>query len=151
MSSEPPPSNVTVKMKRGAWEIEITSPPDKVQQAVESVMPGWHPGSRSRSRTAEPTPDQGGEKRFETCRGLLQMMWKEGWFGSEKTLSESTKRWPGRGYRYDRTAVSHALVDLVQRGDALQGRDDAELQVRAEAPAELSGGRGLRHPWELLL
>ncbi|MDA4113435.1 MAG: hypothetical protein OK474_05245, partial [Thaumarchaeota archaeon] len=27
-------------MKRGAWEIEITSPADKVQQAVESVMAG---------------------------------------------------------------------------------------------------------------
>ena len=31
---------ITVKLKRGAWEVEITSPEDRVQQAVESVLAG---------------------------------------------------------------------------------------------------------------
>jgi len=116
LSSEPPPSTVTVKMKRGAWEIEITSPADKVQQAVESVMAGMASREQVSISTAEPTSDQAGEKRFETCRSLLQIMWKEGWFGSERSLSDVHEEMARRGYRYDRTAVSHALVDLVREG-----------------------------------
>ena len=37
--NEKPPS-VTVRLKRGAWEIEITTQEDRVQQAVESVLAG---------------------------------------------------------------------------------------------------------------
>jgi hypothetical protein len=116
LSSEPPPPTVTVKMKRGAWEIEITSPADKVQQAVESVMAGMASKEEVPISTTEPGIDQGAEKRFETCRSLLQVMWKEGWFGSERSLSEVHEEMARRGYRYDRTAVSHALVDLVREG-----------------------------------
>jgi len=34
------PPNVTIRLKRGAWEIEITTQEDRVQQAVESVLAG---------------------------------------------------------------------------------------------------------------
>ncbi len=116
MSSDQPPSTVTVKLKRGAWEIEITSPADKVQQAVESVIAGM----ASKEQVAISSSDVGNaeadEKRFETCRGLLQVMWKEGWFSSQRALSEVHEEMARRGYHYDRTAVSHALVDLVREG-----------------------------------
>lgn len=116
MSNEPPPSNVTVKLKRGSWEIEITSPADKVQQAVESVIAGMASKEETTLASPEGQSEGEGEKRFETCRGVLQKMWKEGWFASERSLSEVDEEMARRGYHYDRTAVSHALVDLVREG-----------------------------------
>ena len=116
MSSDAPPPAVTVKLKRGAWEIEITSPADKVQQAVESVIAGMASKEQVAITSDQPGPGEGDEKRFETCRGLLQTMWKEGWFGTERSLSEVHEEMAKRGYHYDRTAVSHSLVDLVREG-----------------------------------
>lgn len=128
MSTEAPPPNVTVKLKRGSWEIEITSPADKVQQAVESVIAGMASKEQTAIATPEETADGASEKRFETCRGVLQKMWKEGWFTSERTLSEVDEEMARRGYHYDRTAVSHALVDLVREGTLF--RDGAMRNYR---------------------
>jgi hypothetical protein len=107
------PPNVTVRLKRGAWEIEITSPEDRVQQAVESVLAGMASKEPSLVDLREPEPDQ---RRFETCRGLLTTMWREGWFALPKSLSEVHEEMSRRGYHYDRTAVAHTLVDLVREG-----------------------------------
>jgi predicted transcriptional regulator len=40
--------------------------------------------------------------------------WKEGWFTGERNLSDVHEELARRGYHYDRTAVSHALTDLVR-------------------------------------
>jgi hypothetical protein len=111
-----PSATVTIKLKRGSWEIEITCAPDKVQQAVESVLAGMASNEQTAVSPVDLPPDGGGEKRFETCRGLIQTMWKEGWFSTERTLSEVHEEMARRGYHYDRTAVAHALVDLVREG-----------------------------------
>jgi len=106
-------TNVTVKLKRGAWEVEITSTSDKIQQAVESVIAGM---SVKEVPILESGAPQEGERKFETCRGLLLAMWKEGWFATSRQLSEVHEEMSRRGYHYDRTAVAHALVDLVREG-----------------------------------
>lgn len=113
MAEEKPQPKVTVRLKRGAWEIEITSQEDRVQQAVESVLAGMASKEPALIESREPDPDQ---KRFETCRGLLTTMWREGWFGTSKALSEVHEEMSRRGYHYDRTAVAHTLVDLVREG-----------------------------------
>jgi hypothetical protein len=107
------PPNVTVKLRRGSWEIEITCPEDKVQQAVESVLAGM--SSKEPALIEVPEPERAGE-RFGTCRGLLVTMWKEGWFGAPRLLSEVHEEMSRRGYHYNRTAVAHTLVDLVREG-----------------------------------
>lgn len=111
-----PPAAVTIKLKRGAWEIEITCAPERVQQAVESVLAGMASKEQVAIAPTDSLSEGPGEKRFETCRGLLQLMWKEGWFSTERTLSEVHEEMARRGYHYDRTAVAHALVDLVRDG-----------------------------------
>ncbi|MDG6898849.1 MAG: hypothetical protein JRN24_03820 [Nitrososphaerota archaeon] len=113
MSASAAPANVTVRLKRGSWEIEITCPEDKVQQAVESVLAGM---TSKEPDVIEQPQEEAGERRFETCRGLLMTLWKEGWLGSPRALSEVHDEMSRRGYHYDRTAVAHTLVDLVREG-----------------------------------
>jgi hypothetical protein len=105
--------SVTIKLKRGAWEIEITTQEDRVQQAVESVLAGMASKEPMLVESQEGEPDQ---RRFETCRGVIVTMWKEGWFATPKALAEVHEEMSRRGYHYDRTAVSHTLVDLVREG-----------------------------------
>jgi len=107
------PNMITVKLKRGAWEIEITSPEDRVQQAVESVLAGMASKEPALVESQEVQQDQ---RRFETCRGLIVTMWREGWFSTPRALSEAHEEMSRRGYHYDRTAVSHTLADLVREG-----------------------------------
>ncbi len=107
------PPNVTVRLKRGSWEIEITAQEDRVQQAVESVLAGMASKEQALVQSQETERD---ERRFETCRGVIVTMWKEGWFASPRALSEVHEEMSRRGYHYDRTAVSHTLVDLVREG-----------------------------------
>jgi hypothetical protein len=107
------PNMITVKLKRGAWEVEITSPEDRVQQAVESVLAGMASKEPALVEAQEPRAEQ---RRFETCRGLIVTMWREGWFSTPRALSEAHEEMSRRGYHYDRTAVYHTLADLVREG-----------------------------------
>ncbi len=110
--TEKPPS-VTVKLKRGAWEVEITTREDRVQQAVESVLAGM----ASREPVLIEAQEAGlDDRRGETSRSVITTMWKEGWFATPRALSEVHEEMSRRGYHYDRTAVSHTLVDLVREG-----------------------------------
>lgn len=109
------PVNVTVRLKRGPWEIEITSPADKIQEAVESVLAGMA-SKEPLNIGSISTQGQEGEKHYETCRGLLLTLWREGWFAEPRQLSDVHDEMARRGYHYDRTAVAHALVDLVREG-----------------------------------
>jgi hypothetical protein len=107
------PPNVTIKMKRGAWEIEITTQQDRVQQVVESVLAGM---ASKQPPLVESQQSDSNERRGETSRGLITKMWKEGWFATPRALSEVHEEMSRRGFHYDRTAVSHTLTDLVREG-----------------------------------
>lgn len=140
MSSDAQPPSVTVRLKRGSWEIEITSPPDRVQQAVESVIAGMASKEQVAISQEPAETEEGVEKRFETCRGLLQTMWKEGWFGSARSLSEVHEEMARRGFHYDRTAVSHALVDLVREGTLFRDGTMRNYRYVQKRPLAQPGG-----------
>jgi hypothetical protein len=136
MSEPPKPQNVTVKLKRGAWEIEITSPEDRVQQAVESVLAGM---SSKEPMLVEPDAADAGDRRFETCRGLISAIWKEGWFASPRPLSEVHEELSRRGYHYDRTAVSHTLADLVREGTLFRDGTPRNYRYVQKRPLRAQG------------
>ncbi len=116
------PSTVKVRLRRGAWEVEITCREDRVRQVVESVLAGMnsrieeningakmHDSSMDASRKVI-------SKGSATCKGLIEQLWHEGWFINEHNLGDVHEELARRGYNYDRTAVSHALTDLVREG-----------------------------------
>ena len=101
---------VHIKLRKGGWEIEITCIENKIKQSVESVLSGLNT-----SIVEIPTANgKQVKKGNSTCRGLIEGMWREGWFIEERNLSDVHEELARRGYHYDRTAVSHALTDLVR-------------------------------------
>lgn len=134
---------ITVKLKRGAWEIEITSPEDRVQQAVESVLAGMASKEPALVEAQEAEQDR---RRFETCRGMIVAMWREGWFSTPRALSEAHEEMSRRGYHYDRTAVSHTLADLVREGTLFREgsmRNYRYIQKHPLSGQDLSVEKGL--------
>ncbi|MGQ9780756.1 MAG: hypothetical protein ACUVQ8_00660 [Nitrososphaeria archaeon] len=101
---------VRIKLKRGSWEIELECDEEKVTDVVSKVLAGFDSNIQS-SRPLE-AKDSGGV----TCRSLLDRMWREGWFMVSKRLSDVDEELARRGYHYDRSAISHALTDLVREG-----------------------------------
>lgn len=106
---------IKVKMKIGDIEFEIESQEDQIQTAVDRIL-----GTvAARLKDIQPiTPSQPERQapppRAETCRGVIQKLWEENWFSTPKGLEEVHGELARRGFHYDRTAVAHALVDLVK-------------------------------------
>ncbi len=126
------PNVIRVKLKKGAWEIEISCPEDKVKQVVESVLSGMD--ITAEAPTAIPTRKQQA-RGSATCKGLIEMLWTEGWFTSERNLADVHEELSRRGYNYDRTAVSHSLTDLVREAVLTRtGTMRAYLYVQKRPP-----------------
>jgi hypothetical protein len=126
------PNVIRVKLKKGAWEIEISCPEDKVKQVVESVLSGMDISAEA--PIAIPTRKQQA-RGSATCKGLIEMLWTEGWFTSERNLADVHEELSRRGYNYDRTAVSHSLTDLVRESVLTRtGSMRAYLYVQKRPP-----------------
>ncbi|HMK93800.1 MAG TPA: hypothetical protein VK536_00215 [Candidatus Limnocylindrales bacterium] len=104
---------IRVKMKIGDIEFEIESQEDQIQSTVDKILATVTERLKTTSlaQVAErPAP----QPRAETCKGVIQKLWEENWFGEPKGLDEVHSELARRGFHYDRTAVAHALVDLVK-------------------------------------
>jgi len=104
---------IRVKMKIGDIEFEIESQEDQIQTTVDKILATVTERLRNTNlsqvseRPAQPP-------RVETCKGVIQKLWEENWFCEPKGLDEVHRELARRGFHYDRTAVAHALVDLVK-------------------------------------
>ena len=139
MSSENPPP-VTVKLRRGNFEIEITAREDRIQQAVESALAGM--ASREPATIEIAMGEAAGDRQRDTCRGILLVMWKEGFFGDSKALSEVHEDMIRRGYHFDRTAVAHTLVDLVREGTLFREGSQRNYRYVQKRPLNTAGATG---------
>ena len=112
-------SNVRVKMKVGDVEFEVECSVDELRNVVDRILASVAESSIGSSIIAgvtERPTHMGVTGRGETCKSVILDLWKEGWFGTEQSLSEVHGEMGRRGFHYDRTAVAHALVDLVREG-----------------------------------
>ena len=104
---------VRVKMKIGDVEFEIECQEDQLQTTVDKILSTVTEKLRETQMITERTAPR---PRAETCKGVIQKLWNEGWFSTAKGLSEVHIELARRGFHYDRTAVAHALIDLVKDG-----------------------------------
>ena len=134
----PPAEEVKIRLKHGEWEVEVVCIESRVKQVVESVLSSLDTtkmmGPEVQSQLdalrreidslktrpiAELIPEGQQQQKVTTktgitCRGLLENLWVEGHFDSERSLGEVHEELSRRGYNYDRTAVSHSLTDMVR-------------------------------------
>ncbi len=104
---------IRVKIKIGDIEFEIESQEDQIQNTVDKILATVteHLKNTNLAQVAErPAPPP----RAETCKGIIQKLWEENWFNEPKGLDDVHTELARRGFHYDRTAVAHALVDLVK-------------------------------------
>lgn len=102
---------ITVKLRKAGWEVEITCSESQLKQAIESVL-----SSLQESAPAISEGNQVGRLNNtgnKTCKGLIIDLWEDSWFSHARALSEVHEEIARRGYHYDRTAVSHSLRELV--------------------------------------
>jgi hypothetical protein len=113
LTQNQPKPPIRVKMKIGEIEFEIECQEDQLQATVDRILSTVTEKLKESpiiSERAAPPP------RAETCKGIIQKLWEEGWFATAKSLSEVHSEMAKRGFHYDRTAVAHALIDLVKEG-----------------------------------
>jgi hypothetical protein len=100
-------------MKIGDIEFEIESQEDQIQTAVERILSTVTARLKDTQLTQQ-QERQAPPPRAETCKGVIQKLWEESWFAEPKGLDDVHSELARRGFHYDRTAVAHALVDLVK-------------------------------------
>lgn len=100
-------------MKIGDIELEIEAQPDQIQSAVDRILftITEHLKNTNFAQIAERPQIL---PRAETCRGVIQKLWEEKWFSEPRGLDDVHTELARKGFHYDRTAVAHALVDLVK-------------------------------------
>jgi hypothetical protein len=101
---------ITVRLKKGGWEVEISCSAEEVEKAVKAVL-----SSIPETAMQEEIPRRE-RSGAVTCKSLIEDLWREGYFLQERTLSDVDAELSRRGYHYDKTAVSHTLTDLVREG-----------------------------------
>jgi len=110
---------VRIKLRVGDVDVEVECGVGEVGNVVDEVLRalaqqkeviGGHTGSE---RTGGGISVGG---RGETCKGIILNLWRASWFELGRALGEVHGEMGRSGFHYDRTAVAHALVDLVREG-----------------------------------
>jgi len=105
---------VHIKMRVGNIEFEISCREDQVKDIIDKVLSSITRYTSKQVALPEITTPQ--PAKAETCRGVIERLWREGWFAVPRSLDDVHKEMTRIGYHYDRTAVAHVLLDLVRDG-----------------------------------
>ena len=130
-SVEKPPVRITMRV--GSIEFEIECREDQVQEMIEKVLSSAteyasKPVATPPQRTLPPV-------RAETCRGIIERLWRENFFSKPRSLGDVHREMTRIGYHYDRTAVAHVLLDFVRDGVLTrEGRPRRYVYVQKRPP-----------------
>jgi hypothetical protein len=104
---------IRVKMKVGNVEFDIEGTVDQTNEAVGKLLTTVTEKLKDTPLISE---REAAPPRAETCKVIIQRMWEDGWFSTPHGLGEVHSEMARQGFHYDRTAVAHALIDLVKDG-----------------------------------
>ncbi|HIE37432.1 TPA: hypothetical protein EYP83_04605 [Candidatus Geothermarchaeota archaeon] len=104
MSNE---ENLKVRMKIGDMELEIEGPPEKITKVISQIMGNISISTEYSGVDKTPT---------KSCKEIVEDLWREGWFSKERRLADVYRELAGRGYNFDKSAISHALASLTKEG-----------------------------------
>jgi len=107
------PQPIKVKMKVGNVEFEIEGTVDQANEAVGKFL---QTVTEKLKETPLMVEQERAAPRAETCKVLIQRLWEDDWFSTARGLGQVHNEMARRGFHYDRTAVAHALIDLVKDG-----------------------------------
>jgi len=113
---------IRVKIRVGNLEFDIECQEDQLEESIRKILSTVKESGQPVTIAERSTP------KTETCKGVIQRLWTEGWFASSRSLEEVYNQMALMGYHYDRTAVAHALIDLVKEG--VLGRDGRPRRYR---------------------
>jgi hypothetical protein len=113
MTYTSPEQTIKVKMKVGNVEFEIEGTIDQCNEAVGKFLATITEKLKDAPLISE---REAAPSRAETCKNLIIKLWEEGWFSTQRSLGEVHSEMARSGFHYDRTAVAHALIDLVKEG-----------------------------------
>jgi len=109
--AEKPPVRITMRV--GSVEFEIECRQDQVQDMIQKILSS---ATEYASKPILAPQERMPPPRAETCRSIVEKLWREGWFGEPRSLDAIHNEMTRIGYHYDRTAVAHVLLDLVRDG-----------------------------------
>ena len=134
MTEKSSKNSIRVKMKVGDFEFEIECDEEQLQAAVSKVLSLV----TEKLKEIPPTVGTGGvTQRTETCKSVIQKLWEEAWFEAPKSLDDVHGEMAKRGFHYDRTAVAHALIDLVKEGVLTREGKPRRYQYSQKRPPPL--------------
>ena len=116
MSAAENQGRVRVCVRVSGVEFEVECEENRLEEVVGRLLGVVVDKLKNSGMLSEASPAGGAVARTETCRGIIQRLWEEGFFANDQDLGEVHAEMARRGFHYDRTAVAHALIDLVKDG-----------------------------------
>jgi hypothetical protein len=107
---------VRVCVRVGGVEFEVECEEGRLEEVVGRLLSVVVDKLKGSGLLSETLGASGGVARAETCKGVIQRLWEESFFAVSRDLGEVHAEMARRGFHYDRTAVAHALIDLVKDG-----------------------------------
>lgn len=98
-------------MTVGNVKFEIECQENQLKDAVDKILSTVTQHTKETISVAEPTKRPA---RKDTCKGVITQLFEKGWFSKPRRLGEVHSEMAREGFHYDRTAVAHALLDLVK-------------------------------------
>lgn len=105
---------IHIKLNIGEIEAEIDCPVENLKETVDIVLSSIQ--EKLKETTSQLLPSRQRVPTRKTCKDIATDLWLEKWFEFSRESGEVWEEMGRRGYHFDRSAVSHTLLDLVREG-----------------------------------